>query len=352
MKSLIYFFSTFAVSAILIPLIIKFCRKYSIYDKVNSRKIHSGNIPRLGGIAIFVSFAAGYILYYFLSDKTNFKSFLPLLIAVLIIFIFGILDDIFTMKAVHKLLVQIAATTIVIFAGFRFQYIFSIPLHSNFIARAFSYSLTVFWVIGLINAYNLIDGLDGLCGTLSLSVFISMAVVYNKLNSECVILCIIISASILGFLLYNKPNAKIFMGDNGSQVLGFLVAVLPLSIQTNTELDFEFNKFLMLLNLTAIPVMDTIAAIWRRIRDHKGIFSPDRSHLHHKLLNIGFSKVSALLLLVSIQSFVCIIVILSLHVQKYLATTILCFTYFILSMLFALIHFANRNAYKRQHTKD
>lgn len=346
MRAIIYFFSTFVLSAVIIPLTIKFCKKFSLYDEVNSRKIHSGDIPRLGGIAIFLSFIAGYIIYLVLTPGINIKIKIPLLFAVSIIFVFGILDDIFTLKAVHKLLAQIAATTIVVFGGFRFQYIFSIPLHSSFIARGFSFALTIFWVIGLINAYNLIDGLDGLCGTLSLSVFVTMAIIYNKFNSECLILCILISASISGFLLYNKPNAKIFMGDNGSQVLGFLVAVLPLSIQTNDKLDFEFNKFLMLLNLTAIPVMDTIAAIWRRIRDHKAIFSPDRSHLHHKLLNIGFTKVTALLMLMGIQSFICIIVVLSIHVEKYLATCILGFTYFIISMLFTVVHFANRNVIK------
>lgn len=347
MEKLILFTITFIISALLVQLTIKFCKRFALYDETNSRKIHSGNIPRLGGVGIFISFIIGCIFYYIFSKQTPLKNLLPLVIAVFIIFSFGVLDDLINMKAIYKLIAHIVATTIVIFAGFRFQYIFSIPLHSSFIARVISYSFTLFWVIGLINAYNLIDGLDGLCGTLSLSVFLTMAVIYNKYNSISFFFCLTISASILGFLLYNFYNAKIFMGDNGSQVLGFLVAILPLTIQTNDKLDFEFNKFLILLNLTSIPVMDIIAAIWRRLRDHKPIFSPDRSHLHHKLLNVGFSKFKALLLLIGIQSFICLIVILSIHVDRNLATCILCITYFIIITLFAVIHYVNRNVLKK-----
>ncbi len=338
------------VSSSLIPLIIKFCKKYALYDSVNARKIHSGNIPRLGGIAIFLSFIIGYIVYFCVTDFKTFHTKLPLLIGGSIIFAVGILDDIVDLRAWQKAIAQMVATAIVVLGGYRFQTFFGIPLYTSIWGRIFSSGFTFCWVFGIINSYNLIDGLDALCGTLALSVFASTAIIYSEFYIEGTAICIFMVAAVLGFLFYNWPPAKIFMGDNGSQFLGFMVAILPLYAYAGNSINktYEFNKILVIINLVSIPMTDTIAAIWRRIRDHRPIMSPDRAHLHHKLLNLGFSKKNALVLVDTIQILICIIVLMSLYFKPYVATLILVLTYCVVMALFCMIHFTNRSVLRRQ----
>ena len=333
---LLFSFISVLLSSLLIPIIIKFCKLYSLYDTVNARKIHSGNIPRLGGIAIAISFIIS-VTFLFLTDKTlSFRNALPLLISGMLIFSFGILDDIIELRAILKLFVQLIASAIVTLNGFYFHQIFGLPL-PKYTGMAF----TFFWIIGIINAYNLIDGLDGLCGTLSFTALITLGTILFSSYPDGSAVCFILAASILGFLIFNWPipNAKIFMGDGGSQFLGFMIATIPL--YTSNE-NLEFNKFLIMLVIVSFPMIDTIAAIWRRIRDHRPIMSPDRLHLHHKLLNLGFSKKHALYMVLSLQSLLCCTVILSIFIEKYRATLLLSVAYTFMICFFSFIHFTNR----------
>ena len=171
----------------------------------------------------------------------------------MIIFVFGLIDDIHTLRAIIKLLIQIVATCLVIFSGNRFKQIgpFELPL-------IISYVLTFCWIIGVINAFNLIDGLDGLCGSLSFTTILTLGIIYTLSSNNVAVICFILAASILGFLCFNWPPAKLFMGDCGSQFLGFMIATLPLIPSDNV---IEFNKFLIIVSLAAFPIFDTIAAI-------------------------------------------------------------------------------------------
>ncbi|MFA6855868.1 MAG: MraY family glycosyltransferase, partial [Treponema sp.] len=268
---------SFLISVSLIPLIIKICNHYKLYDSVNARKIHSGNIPRLGGVGIIIAFFISAGIYSFVWKGIPMGRILPLYIASLLIFGFGFIDDLFDMPARLKFLVQLTASCIVVFSGFRFQQIFHYVL-----PVWISIPLSVCWMIGIINAYNLIDGLDGLCGGLSFLTITTLGIIFYMLADSSASLCFFMAGAILGFLIYNWPPAKIFMGDNGSQYMGFMIAAVPLYYSTD---NFEYNKFLIMLVLVSIPMMDTIAAIWRRLRDHRPIMSADRAHLHHKLLN-------------------------------------------------------------------
>lgn len=323
-------------SGLLIPLIIKFCKAYSLYDSVNARKIHSGNIPRLGGIAIAIAFFAVAALFLLFNRTMAFRNVLPLLTAGMLIFLFGVIDDIVEMRAIHKLFIQLIASAIVVCSGYHFRQIFGLLL-PIWVARVF----TFFWIVGIINAYNLIDGLDGLCGTLVVTALITFGVILYGKFSEGTAICFILVGSIVGFLVWNfpAPNAKIFMGDNGSQFLGFLIATIPLYSITE---DIEFNKLPMLLVIVAFPMMDTIAAIWRRLRDHRPIMSPDRFHLHHKLLNIGFNKRQVLLIIVLIQCEICLNVWISTCFGKSVAVVLLSVSYIFMVGFFTVIHYANR----------
>ena len=322
------------LSFLSMPLIILFCKKFSLYDYQNARKIHSGNIPRLGGVGIFLSFMISASIFITTDKITNINRILPLIIAAAIIFLFALLDDLLTLPAIIKLIVQLIAVSIVVFNGFRFHQIFSweLPLPISII-------LTFGWILGVINAYNLIDGMDGLCGSFSITAIITLGILYTLTGNEESILCYILAASILGFLCFNWPPAKLFMGDAGSQFLGFMITVFPLFHSSNV---FEYNKLLIMIVITSFPVFDTIAAVWRRIRDKRPIMSPDRAHLHHKLLNMGYTKFTALYLLLFLQILLCGSVVISyfLGAKRGMALLIESITFIIL--FFSFVHYTNR----------
>ena len=331
----------FLISLFLTKVVIIFCKKYSFYDSTNARKIHTGNIPRLGGVAFVLSFFAALVVYSLVFKGIPVKHSVPLIVSGSIIFFFCILDDFLDIRAVIKLCVQIIAVTIVVLNGFRFESIcgWKLPLW-------FSYLLTFGWCLGLINAYNLIDGLDSLCGFLSLSVFKTIGITCVVMSDMNGFICIFLATAILGFLVFNMPPAKIFMGDCGSQFLGFMIAVTPLSI--NIE-KIEFNKFLLVFLLSSIPVFDTIATIWRRIRDHRSVMAPDRLHLHHKLLNLGLSIKGTLVVIALIQCGICISAALSMFMPEKFGTVILILALMFVTLAFSMLHFIHWNVLKKHN---
>lgn len=154
---LLYIILSFAISAVVIPMIIFLCHKQGWYDHINERKVHTGQVPRLGGVGFVTAFAISVCLFLNTQSNLAMRTFLPIIIAGLIIFIFGIIDDFGDLKAKLKFLIQVVATFIMIFSGTRFTQIGSWHL------GILSYPVTFLWVIGVINAYNLIDGVDALC---------------------------------------------------------------------------------------------------------------------------------------------------------------------------------------------
>ena len=331
----IFIFTTigFLVSFISMPLIIKLCKKYSVYDYTDERKIHSGNISRLGGIGILAGFFVSAILFLIFTDGIDFWRTFPLFVAGAIIFTFGFIDDLKNLPAFVKLIFQVLAVLIVTISEFRFKQIFGWILPTPL-----SFVLTFAWILGVINAYNLIDGLDGLCGSLSFTTVITLGVLYSLSNSMEAGVCFCLAGAILGFLCFNWPPAKIFMGDAGSQFLGFMIAILPLYTSGDS---FEYNKFFIMIVLTSFPVFDTIAAIWRRLREHRPVMSPDSSHLHHKLLHLGFSKWSALYVVLLFQIIDCVAVIVSQFVEEKACIILLSTTILFMIVFFSIIHYTN-----------
>ena len=336
--------AAFLVSLISMPLIIKFSTKFNIFDYQDARKIHSGNISRLGGVGIAISFFVCTAVYFLITDASLFIEYLPIISAGLIIFVFGFIDDIVTLRAIVKLLIQIVATCLVIFSGNRFTQIgpWQIP-------SVLSYIFTFCWIIGVVNAFNLIDGLDGLCGSLAFTTTLTLGIIYTLSGNSISVICFILAASILGFLCFNWPPAKLFMGDCGSQFLGFMLATLPL-IPADSVI--EFNKFLIIASVAAFPIFDTIAAIWRRIRDKRPIMSPDKSHLHHKLLNMGYTKKSSLYLVVFIQLLLCSLVVISYLLGTYKGMMVLLLTLFFVTLFFTFIHYTNQAILKRKRKEE
>lgn len=328
------------LSLISMPVIIKICQLKGVYDYHDERKIHSGNISRLGGIGIFLSFTIVSIVFSIYSKNFNLSYSIPLLLASFLIFIFGVIDDVYNLPAVLKLIVQIVASIIVVLSGFKitnlFGWILPLPLSIFF---------SICWIVFVVNAYNLIDGLDGLCGNLAFITLISHGVLCFVTRSTQDSFCFILAASVLGFLCFNWPPAKIFMGDGGSQSLGFLIATLPLFEVNRT---FEGNKFLIMLLLSSIPILDVVASIWRRLREHRHVMSPDSAHLHHKLLNIGFSKNAALYTITIMQLLIAISVLASVLVIEASSVLLLLVTFIFVVSFFAIVHYSNRAVIKMQ----
>ena len=158
-----------------------------------------------------------------------------------------------------------------------------------------------------------------------------------------------LAASIFGFLCFNWPPAKIFMGDAGSQFLGFMISVFPLFDSSDI---FEHNKFLIMIVVTSFPVFDTIAAIWRRIRDKRPIMSPDRAHLHHKLLNMGYSKKTALYLMCFLQLLLCGSVIISYFLGAIRGMALLLESLVFVVLFFSFIHYTNRAIILKQQNEE
>ena len=330
----------FLVSLISMPLIIKFSTKFNIFDYQDARKIHSGNISRLGGVGIAISFFVCTAVYFLITDASLFIEYLPIISAGLIIFVFGFIDDIVTLRAIVKLLIQIVATCLVIFSGNRFTQIgpWQIP-------SVLSYIFTFCWIIGVVNAFNLIDGLDGLCGSLAFTTTLTLGIIYTLSGNSISVICFILAASILGFLCFNWPPAKLFMGDCGSQFLGFMLATLPL-IPADSVI--EFNKFLIIASVAAFPIFDTIAAIWRRIRDKRPIMSPDKMHLHHKFLNLGYTRKQTLFIILGIQILLCVCVVLSIFLEKCRGTAFLMEAFIFMCIFFGIMHYTNRAVLRKQ----
>ncbi len=321
------------VSVISMPLIIAVCRKRGWYDKPDARKVHTCRVPRLGGMGFVLGFVLGSAVYM-IACKEDTGVFIPFTVAGLIIFAAGIMDDIKDLPAIVKLISQCIASAVIVGSGryYRSVLCFELPSYLGMIA-------TFVWIVGVVNAYNLIDGIDGLCGGLSVLTILAYGLIFTHSDSEGAALCFLLAAAVIGFLPYNIWKAKIFMGDGGSQFLGLMLAVLPL-IQTTGN--FEGIKALIALNLVALPVVDMIAAIWRRIRDHKKIMSPDRSHLHHKLMNLGLKSTQVLILLLAIQVFLCVVSGISVGLAPATSYILLSFTFILVLIFFSFVHFLNK----------
>lgn len=334
MKMFLFIGIAAILSLISMPVIIGICKKLKLYDYHDERKIHSGDIPRLGGVGIVASFVITSAIFLHTQNTLNTMDHLSIYIAAGIIFVFAIVDDLLNLPAIVKLIVQLVAVSVVTFNGYHFTQIFGWQL-----PKVFAIILTFGWILGVTNAYNLIDGLDGLCGSLSITTIITMGILYYLSGNNEAIICFMLAGSIFGFLCFNWPPAKLFMGDNGSQFLGFMIATLPLYSSGDV---FEFNKFLIMIVLTSFAVFDTIAAIWRRIRDKKPIMAGDRSHLHHKLLNMGYTKQAALYLIVFLQSLLCISVIISYYLGRLKGMALLLESFSFMVLFFSIIHYTNR----------
>ena len=294
--------AAFIASILLTPLVKRLAFRIGAVDAPNYRKVHARIMPRLGGLAIFLAFLVGIaILYPFLINvlpwNTSEYSLLAIILGACIIVATGVIDDMREISAKAKMLGQLAAALIVIFVGGIQIDEVNLPFVGALDFGLLSIPLTILWIIGITNAINLIDGLDGLAAGVSTIALITLAVMaFNMGNMFVLAIAAILAAASIGFLFYNFHPAKIFMGDTGALFLGFMISVLALLGFKNVT----FVSLIIPVIILGVPISDTFFAIVRRVRMKKKWSDPDKSHLHHRLLDMGFTHRQTVLLIYGI----------------------------------------------------
>ena len=312
-KILLMVILPFVIVVGIIPYIKKMAVKINAIDIPRTRHIHKKPTPKLGGLAIFFGFLVGYMAFGTHSSIMN-----AVLIGSFIIIITGVIDDITELEPLTKFLGQLAASLVIVFYGkLLIQDITAFGLYINF--SYLSYPLTVFFILGCINCINLIDGIDGLAGGISSIYFLTVGVIATLQGKSGLdfILAFVMLGSTLGFLVYNFHPASIFAGDSGSMFMGFIISIIALLGFKNVTM----TSLIIPLLILAIPILDTLFAILRRILKGESPTKADSLHIHHQLLNRNLSQgaaVSIILLIDALFAFASIIYVLKDKILGYI----------------------------------
>ena len=319
-----YIIIAFAISLVFslvcTPLVVRLCNTYGLFDLPNARKVHKYSIPRLGGTLFMPSLGLSAIITLLIMYQDINKDFqiglsnVMMVVGAIMIYLIGIFDDLKGMKAIHKFIIQTIAALIFPLCNLMIS-----NLHGLFgiheIPLWIGYPLTVFIILLIVNAINLIDGIDGLASGLAFLILTSFAYLYYELNA---LLFSIISISLAGatlafffFNMYGKVGRlKTFMGDSGSLFLGYVIAYLAIKYQMSQEpLGFPYREEALLISFTLvfIPCIDVIrVALWRKF-NRKAMFEPDKTHIHHRIMQMGFDMHQTLATIITLFISICLI---------------------------------------------
>ncbi len=309
-------------SLILTKLSIHLLPIFGMLDHPGDRHIHQKPIPRGGGIAIIIAFfiSSSFFLFHGV-DKYSIDIY-KILLPALILILGGIIDDKFNIRPRYKLILQIIVATICWFNGITFHSFLAFVLPAPI-----SLLITVIWIVALINAFNLVDGIDGLAAGLGVIACLCMGIIFilNKSIIDAIpILCI--GAACLGFLYYNFHPAKIFMGDTGSMFIGFMLAIISIELSYKTA---TLSAVIIPLLACGLPLFDSFLAIWRRFarkilfkfgfkhKNNHNIMSGDQDHIHHRILKKSSSQSKTTLILYSVSIFFSFLAILLVIVEEH-----------------------------------
>ena len=320
-----------ALSPVAFPAVNRFSQRIGAIDHPGHRKIHQWAISRLGGLGIFLLISLGVLCAIRMnSDLSSWPLLTPLSFGLGATFLLGFVDDLVQLSSKLKLLLQILIAVTVFTFGFRLT---SLNLGPGYVVDlgGFAAPVTVFWIVGVMNALNLIDGMDGLCGGVSAITFVMIGLFAHFFqNAPLVMLSAICASACLGFLLYNFHPARMFMGDSGSMTLGFLLATMTMAIEPGKVGSLPlYIPFLLLV----FPLLDTTVAILRRtlrsfhidpvaphvakrrrwLRAFKTILIADGDHIHHRLLKRGLGQRKVAVLLYSLSLSGSLVSLLMLH---------------------------------------
>ena len=294
---------SFTISFLAIPVIINVAEMKKLYDMPDARKIHHVAITPLGGIGIFAGFIFGCLLTINFQNSSEFQYFVA---ATLVIFFLGLKDDILVLSPIKKFIGQVLAAFLIIYYG-------RIQIHSmhgffgiHELPEMFGLLISYFSVIVIINSFNLIDGVDGLAGTLGLMSAALFGIYFMYAGMEpYYVLAFSLCGSLLAFLIFNFQPSKIFMGDTGSLLIGVVNAILVLKFIDPGDGPNAVNPITSSpaigFTILMIPLLDTLRVFAIRIFKRRSPFSPDRNHIHHLLLDRGFSHRTITMILVSLN---------------------------------------------------
>ena len=311
----IAFLLAFITAFVITPHTMRLAKRVGAIDLPDDRRVNKKPMPRLGGLAVIAGFFVSVIYLLItmsLEEKINLFGqetynikLLGFLLGAIIIGVTCYIDDVKNIRGTTKLIAQIIAAIIVTLCGIRIENI-SLPFIENkiVIGEVFSYILTIGWIIGITNAINLIDGLDGLSSGVCLISCLSLLIIFS-LNSSPIIAIVLITAlagAIIGFLPYNFNPAKTFMGDAGSNFMGFALSIIAILGVAKTYTAIVLIAPIIVL---ALPIFDTVFAIIRRIikgKSLKAIMKPDKGHFHHILVKKGYTQKQAVLIMYGITA--------------------------------------------------
>lgn len=311
----IAFLLAFITAYVITPYTIRLAKKIGALDLPrDKRKIHKNAMPRLGGLAVLCGFFVSSIYLITIMSIENtinlgnpdnyYIKLLGFFLGIIILGLFCFFDDWKGIPPYVKLIGQILAALVVTFSGIRIDKIVLSSLNTIISSNSLSILITVIWIVGITNAINLIDGLDGLSSGICLISCFSLLIIFT-LNSSPLIAIILITAlsgSLVGFLPFNFNPARTFIGDTGSNFLGYALSIISILGVAKT---YTAIVLIAPLIVFALPLFDTISAIFRRIiktKSIKGVFKADREHLHHKIMKKGYTQKQAVFMLYGISA--------------------------------------------------
>lgn len=330
----------FVICLIITPIVIKFSKKFNLVDiPKDERRVHSKPMPRVGGIAIVISMLLGLGIYYIITKNIPSialnKKFFGYLLGGIVIFAMGLIDDIVNLKARYKFLFQLAAAFIVYLFGIRISGI-KIPfIYTDIINFGWlDLPITLLWIIGITNAINLIDGLDGLAAGISAISATALLIIFitTSASLEAIVITAVLVGATLGFLPYNFNPAKTFMGDVGSNYLGFTLATVSI---LGLAKGYTVLAIIVPIIALGVPIFDTLFAMIRRLLKGQPMLSPDGAHIHHRLLKRGFSQRQAVIFLYTVTSILCIlaVTIISADIWKFIILIIAIIIFVVLALI-------------------
>lgn len=306
---------SFVISFLCAPQTVRLAFKVGAVDRPDERKVHSRTMPRLGGVAIFCAFMISLLVFARPSGQM-----LGLAIGGCIIFIVGVVDDIYQISPWVKLLGQSVAAVAAMYCGVMVHFVNN-PFDGLLVLGYLSLPLTFLWIVGVTNAVNLIDGLDGLAAGVSGIAAGTMGVIaLIQGQTGVALVAMLLVAAIAGFVPFNFYPARTFMGDGGSNFLGFCLSCLAI---LGTAKGVALVSLIVPIVILGIPIFDTFFAIIRRINKGTPIFMPDKDHLHHRLMALGLSHRRSVLTIYAISGFFALVAITLTLINSPKATLVL-----------------------------
>lgn len=304
LAALFGFITAFIIALYAIPAIIKVAFIKKLYDKPGGRKTHRGYVPNLGGIAIFAAFLIAFICW---ADFSRSFRIQYLILGLLLLHFLGVKDDIVPLAPLKKLGGQIVSAAILVIPGkFRITDLYGV-LGMHQLPPAVSIALSIFAVIVIINAFNLIDGVDGLAGGIALIISLAFSYTFwSRGGADMLIASLALCGALAGFLFYNKAPAKIFMGDAGSMGIGYLMAAFAfqfMQINSASPAGLFHHNPAGVIAFLIIPLFDTLRVFTLRILHGRSPFSADCNHIHHRLMSLGLSHGKTSLVLYGVNIF-------------------------------------------------